>query len=44
MNPITKTFQYGDNTVTLSTGEIARQASGSVFVDMDGTVVHVTAV
>lgn len=44
MNPITKTFQYGPNTVTLSTGEIARQASGSVFVDMDGTVVMVTAV
>jgi len=44
VNPITKTFQYGDNTVTLSTGEIARQASGSVFVDMDGTVVMVTAV
>ena len=44
MNPITKTFQYGAHTVTLSTGEIARQASGSVFVDMDGTVVMVTAV
>ena len=44
MNQITKTFQFGANTVTLTTGEIARQASGSVFVDMDGTVVMVTAV
>lgn len=44
MNPIKKTFQYGDRTVTLETGEIARQASGAVFVNMDDTVVMVTAV
>jgi len=40
----TKTFQYGAHTVTLETGEIARQASGAVVVNMDGTVVLVTAV
>ncbi len=44
MNPIKKTFQYGNHTVTLETGEIARQASGAVFVNMDDTVVFVTAV
>ena len=44
MNPIKKTFQYGEHTVTLETGEIARQASGSVFVNMGDTVVFVTAV
>jgi polyribonucleotide nucleotidyltransferase len=41
---ITKTFQYGNRTVTLETGEIARQASGAVIVKMDETVVLVTAV
>jgi len=41
---ITKTFQYGDHTVTLETGEIARQASGAVIVKMDDTVVLVSAV
>ena len=44
MAKITKTFQYGNQTVTLETGEIARQASGSVIVKMDDTVVLVTAV
>ena len=44
MNPIKKTFQYGDHTVTLETGEIARQASAAVFVNMDDTVVMVTVV
>ena len=44
MAKITKTFQYGKHTVTLETGEIARQASGAVMVNMDGTVVLVTAV
>ncbi len=43
MNPIKKTFQYGDHTVTLETGEIGRQAS-TVFVNMSDTVVMVTAV
>jgi polyribonucleotide nucleotidyltransferase len=34
-----KTFQYGQHTVTIETGEIARQASGAVLVTMDDTVV-----
>jgi polyribonucleotide nucleotidyltransferase len=41
---ITKTFQYGKHTVTLETGEIARQAGGAVIVKMDDTVLLVTAV
>jgi len=41
---IKKSFKFGDHNVTLETGEIARQASGAVMVDMDGTVVMVTAV
>jgi len=41
---IKKSFQFGDHNVTIETGEIARQASGAVMVDMDGTVVQVTAV
>ena len=44
MNPITKTFSYGDHKVTLETGRVARQASGAVMVTMDETVVLVTAV
>jgi len=39
-----KTFQYGNHTVTLETGEIARQADGAVVVNMSDTVVLVTAV
>ncbi len=41
---VTTTFQYGDNTVELEMGEIARQAHAAVKVDMDGTVVFVTVV
>jgi len=41
---ITKPFQYGKHTVTLETGEVARQASGAVIVKMDDTVLLVTAV
>jgi polyribonucleotide nucleotidyltransferase len=41
---LTKTFQYGDHEVTLETGQIARQASGSVMVSMGDTRVMVTAV
>ena len=44
MAKVTKTFQYGAHTVTLETGEIARQASGAVMVSVEGTVVLVTAV
>lgn len=39
-----KTFKFGRHNVTLETGRIARQASGAVWVDMEGTVVLVTAV
>ncbi|MEW5756963.1 MAG: polyribonucleotide nucleotidyltransferase [Pseudomonadota bacterium] len=41
---ITKTFQYGNHTVKLVTGEIARQASGAVMASMGDTTVLVTAV
>jgi len=44
VNPIKKTFQYGEHEVTLETGEIARQADGAVFVSMAETVVMVTVV
>lgn len=44
MAKITKTFQYGKHTVTLETGEVARQASGAVIVNVDDTVLLVTAV
>jgi len=43
-NKITKTFQWGERTVTMETGEIARQASGAVLVDIEGTVVLATVV
>jgi polyribonucleotide nucleotidyltransferase len=39
-----KSFQYGDHTVTIETGELARQADGAVLVSMSETVVLVTAV
>ncbi|ADC71244.1 polyribonucleotide nucleotidyltransferase [Thioalkalivibrio sp. K90mix] len=39
-----KSFQYGNHTVTFETGDIARQASGAVLVNMAETVVLVTAV
>ncbi|MCY7355053.1 MAG: polyribonucleotide nucleotidyltransferase [Lysobacter sp.] len=44
MAKITKTFQYGNQQVTLETGEIARQAGGAVIVSCDGTVLLVSAV
>nr|WP_315482357.1 polyribonucleotide nucleotidyltransferase [uncultured Undibacterium sp.] len=43
-NKVTKTFQYGQHTVTLETGEIARQASGAVLVSIEDTVVLATVV
>ncbi|HEY0297117.1 MAG TPA: polyribonucleotide nucleotidyltransferase [Bordetella sp.] len=43
-NKVTKTFQYGQHTVTLETGEIARQASGAVVVSIEDTVVLATVV
>lgn len=44
MNKIVKTFQYGQHSITLETGRVARQAAGSVWVTMGDTVVLVTAV
>ncbi|HEX7130412.1 MAG TPA: polyribonucleotide nucleotidyltransferase [Rhodanobacteraceae bacterium] len=44
MAKITKSLKYGQHELTLETGEIAKQASGSVMVSMDGTVVLVAAV
>ena len=44
MNPIRKEFQYGDRLVTLETGEIARQASGAVMIDVEGTSLLVSVV
>ena len=44
MAKVTKSFQYGNQTVTLETGEIARQAGGAVLVSCDGTVLLVSAV
>ena len=43
-NKITKTFQWGNHTVRMETGEIARQATGAVVVDIEGTVVLATVV
>ncbi|MBS4149483.1 polyribonucleotide nucleotidyltransferase [Stutzerimonas balearica] len=38
MNPVTKKFQFGQSTVTLETGRIARQATGAVLVTVDDDV------
>ncbi|WP_394789080.1 polyribonucleotide nucleotidyltransferase [Rhodoferax sp.] len=43
-NKVSKTFQWGSHTVTMETGEVARQSSGAVLLDMDGTVVLATVV
>ena len=43
-NKVTKTFQWGQHTVTMETGEMARQASGAVLVNIDDTVVLATVV
>ncbi|MFI3274495.1 polyribonucleotide nucleotidyltransferase [Vibrio sp.] len=42
--PVVKTFQYGNHTVTLETGVIARQATAAVMVTMDDTSVFVSVV
>ncbi|MFT8212101.1 MAG: polyribonucleotide nucleotidyltransferase [Symbiopectobacterium sp.] len=44
LNPIVSKFQYGQNTVTLETGMMARQATAAVMVSMDDTAVFVTVV
>ncbi|MBX7228486.1 MAG: polyribonucleotide nucleotidyltransferase [Burkholderiaceae bacterium] len=43
-NKVTKVFQYGQHTVTMETGEMARQSSGAVLLNMDDTVVLATVV
>ncbi|EJP29152.1 polyribonucleotide nucleotidyltransferase [Haemophilus sputorum HK 2154] len=44
MTPIVKQFKYGQHTVTLETGAIARQATAAVMASMDDTTVFVTVV
>ena len=44
MKRVTKTLSWGGRPLTLETGEIARQASGAVLVNMEETVVLVTVV
>ena len=44
MTPLIKTFQYGNHTVTLETGRIARQATGAVLCSIDNTSVLCTVV
>ena len=43
-NKVTKTFQWGQHSVTMETGEIARQSNGAVMVTVDDTVVLATVV
>ncbi len=43
-NKVVKTFQWGQHTVRMETGEIARQSSGAVMLNMDDTVVLATVV
>jgi polyribonucleotide nucleotidyltransferase len=43
-NKVTKSFQWGKHTVVLETGEVARQSSGAVLVNIEGTVVLATVV
>ncbi len=44
MKHIKKSFSCGNQQITLETGEVARQATGAVMVNMDETVVLVTVV
>ena len=43
-NKVTKSFQWGPHQVRMETGEIARQSSGAVIVDIEDTVVLATVV
>ncbi|CAG9174331.1 polyribonucleotide nucleotidyltransferase [Cupriavidus pinatubonensis] len=43
-NKVVKQFQWGQHTVRMETGEIARQAGGAVIVDVEDTVVLATVV
>ena len=44
MKAINKTFKFGQHSISIETGAIARQADGAVLVNMNDTVVLVTAV
>ncbi len=44
MTPVRKEFTYGNHTVTLETGESARQATSAVMIDVDGTSLLVSVV
>ncbi|WP_252176968.1 polyribonucleotide nucleotidyltransferase [Endozoicomonas sp. 4G] len=44
MNPVIKTFQFGDQTITLETGRVARQASGAVLAKMGDIAILATVV
>ncbi len=44
MNPIRKEFKYGDKLVSIETGEIARQATGTVLIGVEGTSILVAVV
>ncbi len=44
LTTIKKEFKYGNDTVVLETGKIARQATGAVVVSIGGTVVLTTVV
>jgi len=44
LSPIVRKFQYGQHTVTIETGMMARQATAAVMFNMDDTAVFVTAV
>lgn len=44
LKPAKKSISYGRHTLTLETGEIARQAHGAVMVSLDDTCVLVTVV
>lgn len=44
LNPTIRKFQYGQHTVTIETGMMARQATAAVMVNMDDTAVLVTVV
>src|SRR5690349_7327651 len=44
ITPVRKSISFGRHTLTLETGEIARQAHGAVMVNLDDTVVLVTVV
>jgi len=44
LTPIKKTLTWGRHQLTLETGEIARQATGAVLVNMEDTIVLVTVV